>query len=154
MEQVTAVLNGKHILTPPRDIVEVKNVYKIYDLPDKFASYLVDDLFTAHGIITRGLVEKSATLRTRPVGMVDNKGHVLSFGALPQYVPELVMELLDRVEISDVHMLIRNCVFHYEQEVPLLLLLLGIGMWAACGIHRYFSNGILPFLGSPWSHHS
>ena len=49
--------------------------------------------------------------------MVDHEGHVLHFGTLPQYVPDLVMELLDWVKNSDVHMLIRSCVFHYEFEL-------------------------------------
>lgn len=31
LEQVTAVLNGKHILAPPKDIAEVKNTYEIYE---------------------------------------------------------------------------------------------------------------------------
>ncbi len=55
--------------------------------------------------------------RTRPVGVVDSEGHVLHFGTLPQYVPDLVMELLDWVKTSEVHMLIRSCVFHYELEL-------------------------------------
>ena len=55
--------------------------------------------------------------RTRPVGVVDSEGHVLHFGTLPQYVPALVMELLDWVKTSEVHMLIRSCVFHYELEL-------------------------------------
>ena len=49
--------------------------------------------------------------------MVDSEGHVLHFGTLPQYVPDLVMELLDWVKTSEVHMLIRSCVFHYELEL-------------------------------------
>ncbi len=71
----------------------------------------------AHGIMTRGLVEESGVFRTRPVGVVNQEGHVLHFGTLPQYVPNLVMELLDWVKNSDVHMLIRSCVFHYEFEL-------------------------------------
>ena len=55
--------------------------------------------------------------RTRPVGVVDQEGHVLHFGTLPQYVPDLVMELLDWAKHSDLHMLIRSCVFHYELEL-------------------------------------
>ena len=55
--------------------------------------------------------------RTRPVGVVDQEGHVLYFGTLPQYVPDLVMELLDWAKHSDLHMLIRSCVFHYELEL-------------------------------------
>ena len=117
LEQVTAVLNGKHVLAPPKDIAEVKNAYEIYERLDELDSYSVDDLLTAHGIMTRGLVEESGMFRTRPVGVVDQEGHVLHFGTLPQYVPDLVMELLDWAKHSDLHMLIRSCVFHYELEL-------------------------------------
>lgn len=117
LEQVTAVLNGKHVLAPPKDIAEVKNAYEIYERLDELDPYSVDDLLTAHGIMTRGLVEESGVFRTRPVGVVDSEGHVLHFGTLPQYVPDLVMELLDWAKTSEVHMLIRSCVFHYELEL-------------------------------------
>ena len=108
LEQVTAVLNGKQVLAPPKDIAEVKNAYEIYERLDELNPYSVDDLLTAHSIMTRGLVGES---------VVDQEGHVLHFGTLPQYVPDLVMELLDWVKNSDVHMLIRSCVFHYEFEL-------------------------------------
>lgn len=117
LEQVTAVLNGKQVLAPPKDIAEVKNAYEIYERLDELDPYSVDDLLTAHGIMTRGLVDESGVFRSKPVGVVDQEGHVLHFGTLPQYVPDLVMELLDWVKNSDVHMLIRSCVFHYEFEL-------------------------------------
>lgn len=117
LEQVTAVLNGKHVLAPPKDIAEVKNAYEIYERLDELNPYSVEDLLTAHRIMTRGLVDESGMFRTRPVGIVDNEGHVLHFGTLPQYVPDLVMELLDWVKNSDIHILIRSCVFHYELEL-------------------------------------
>lgn len=117
LEQVTAVLNGKQVLAPPKDIVEVKNAYEIYERLDELDPYSVDDLLTAHSIMTRGLVEESGVFRSSPVGVVDQEGHVLHFGTLPQYVPGLVMELLDWMKNSDVHMLIRSCVFHYEFEL-------------------------------------
>lgn len=117
LEQVTAVLNGKHVLAPPKDIAEVKNAYEIYERLDKLDPYSVDDLLTAHNIMTRGLVEESGMFRTRPVGVVDREGHILHFGTLPQYVPNLVMELLDWAKNSKVHTLIRSCVFHYEFEL-------------------------------------
>lgn len=113
-EQVTAVLNGKQVLASPKDIAEVKNAYEIYERLDELDPYSVDDLLTAHGIMTRGLAEESGTFRSSPVGVVDQEGHVLHFGTLPQYVPGLVTELLDWVKNSDIHMLIRSCVFHYE----------------------------------------
>ena len=48
--------------------------------------------------------------RTRPVGVADREGHVLHFGTLPQYVPDLVMELLDWVKNSDVHISFRHSI--------------------------------------------
>ena len=47
LEQVTAVLNGKQVLAPPKDIAEVKNAYEIYDRLDELDPYSVDDLLTA-----------------------------------------------------------------------------------------------------------
>lgn len=117
LEQVTAVLNGKQVLAPPKDIAEVKNAYEIYERLEELDPYSVDDLLTAHGIMTRELVDESGVFRSKPVGVVDQEGHVLHFGTLPQYVPDLVMELLNWVKSSDVHMLIRSCVFHYEFEL-------------------------------------
>ena len=117
IEQVTAVINGKQVLAPPKDIAEVKNAYEIYERLDELNPYSVDDLLTAHGIMTRGLVEESGEFRSRPVGVVDQNGHILHFGTLPQYVPDLIMELLDWIKNSDLHMLIRSCVFHYEFEL-------------------------------------
>ena len=117
LEQVTAVLSGKHVLAPPKDIAEVKNAYEIYERLEELDPYSLDDLLMAHGIMTRGLVEESGMFRTRPVGVVDSEGHVLHFGTLPQYVPDLVIELLDWARSSEVHMLIRSCVFHYELEL-------------------------------------
>lgn len=117
LEQVAAVLNGKQVIAPPKDIAEVKNAYEIYEMMDSLDPYSVDDLLHAHAVMTRGLVEESGCFRSRPVGVVDKQGSILHFGTLPDYVPALVMELLDWVRNSDFHMLIKSCVFHYELEL-------------------------------------
>ncbi len=117
LEQVTAVLNGKSVLAPPKDIAEVKNAYEIYERLDQLDPYSADDLLTAHGIMTRGLTEESGVFRSRPVGVVNQAGRIVHFGTLPQYVPGLVSELLAWTKNSDLHMLIRSCVFHYEFEL-------------------------------------
>lgn len=117
LEQVTAVLNGKHVIAPPKDIVEVKNAYEIYEIMDSLDPYSADDLLRAHGVMTKGLIEESGCFRSRPVGVVDKQGNILYFGTLPDYVPGLVVELLDWVRDSEFHMLIKSCVFHYELEL-------------------------------------
>lgn len=116
-EQVTAVLDGKHVLAPPKDIAEVKNAYEIYEIMETLNPYSVDDLLKAHGVMTRGLIEESGRFRSGSVGVADSGGNILHFGTLPDYIPELVTELLDWVQNSDIHMLIKSCVFHYELEL-------------------------------------
>lgn len=117
LEQVTAVLSGKRVIAPPKDIAEVKNAYEIYEMMDSLNPYSVNDLLNAHEVMTRGLVNESGCFRSRPVGVVDKQGNVLHFGTLPDYVPGLVVELLDWVKDSEFHMLIKSCVFHYELEL-------------------------------------
>ena len=117
LEQVTAVLGGKHVLAPPKDIAEVKNAYEIYERLPQLNPYSIDDLLAAHKIMTRDLVQESGMFRSKPVGIVDQQGNILHFGTLPAYVPQLVEELMDWTKNSDLHMLIRSCVFHYEFEV-------------------------------------
>lgn len=117
LEQVTAVLNGKRVIAPPKDIAEVKNAYEIYELMDSLNPYSVEDLLNAHAVMTRGLVEESGCFRYGPVGVVDKQGNILHFGTLPDYVPGLVNELLDWTQNCDYHMLIKSCVFHYELEL-------------------------------------
>ena len=117
LEQVTAVLNGKRVLAPPKDITEVKNAYEIYDMMDMLNPYSANDLLNAHGVMTKDLVEEAGCFRSGPVGVVDKHGTVLHIGTLPQYVPGLVADLLDWAQNSDIHMLIKSCVFHYEFEL-------------------------------------
>lgn len=117
LDQVTAVLAGKRVIAPPKDIEEVRNAFEIYEHMDQLNSYRVDSLLLAHGVLTRGLIEESGVFRSRPVGVVDRDGNVLHFGTLPAYVPDLTEKLLRWVETSSVPMLIKSCVFHYELEL-------------------------------------
>lgn len=117
IKQVTAVINGKQVLAPPKDIAEVKNAYEIYERLEELDPYSVEDLLTAHGVLTRELVAESGVFRSGQVGVVDNSGNILHFGTLPQYVPQLIEELLNWTKNNDTHPLITGCVFHYEFEL-------------------------------------
>lgn len=117
LDQVTAVLSGKRVLAPPKDIAEVRNAYEIYDCMESLDPYSVDDLLKAHGVMVKGLVDEAGEFRSRPIGIVNGSGKIVHFGTLPQYVPQAVIELLGWIEKSDIHMLIKSCVFHYEFEL-------------------------------------
>lgn len=117
IEQVTAVLSGKRVIAPPKDIAEVRNAYEIYGCMDSLNPYSVEDLLKSHSIMVKDIVSEAGEFRSRPVGVVDENGKVLHFGTLPQYVPELIRELLEWAETSTFHILIKSCVFHYEFEL-------------------------------------
>ena len=117
LDQVTAVLSGKRVLAPPKDIKEVRNAYEIYERLDQLDPYSIDDLLLAHQVMTKDLVPESGAFRSGAIGVVDQKGNVLHFGSLPAYVPQLVCELLEWTKQSDLPILIKSCIFHYEFEL-------------------------------------
>ena len=64
VEQVTAILDGKRVIAPPKDIEEVKNAYEIYELLDTLNPYSSTDLLKAHGVMMRGLTAESGEYRS------------------------------------------------------------------------------------------
>ena len=118
IDQVTAVLNGKTVLAPPKDIEEVKNAYEIYENMELLSPYSCDDLLKAHSVMMRGLIDECGVFRSCPVGVADSStGDIIHFGTLPSYVPDAVESLLEWVKNSECHMLIKSSVFHYEFEL-------------------------------------
>lgn len=117
LEQVTAVLAGKNVIAPPKDIAEVQNAFELYEHLDRLDPTSMEDLLAAHGVMLRGLMPDAGAFRTRPVGVVNNAGEIVHFGTLPDYVPGAVSELLAWLKTSRLHPLILGCVFHYEFEV-------------------------------------
>lgn len=117
IEQITAVLNGKKIIAPPKDIAEVKNAYEIYEHMDMLDPYSIEYLLAAHGVMMRGLVDEAGELRSRPVGVVNGEGKIIHFGTLPAYVPDALENLMNWTKNSELPLLIKSCVFHYEFEL-------------------------------------
>lgn len=117
LEQVTAVLDGKRVLAPMKDIIEVKNAFEIYEKLEQLDPYSINDLLLSHGIMMRGLLEEAGAFREKPAGVADQPGRIIHFGTLPQYIPRLMQELVDWTKNSTVHPLIKSCVFHYEFEL-------------------------------------
>ena len=117
LDQVTAVLNGRYVIAPPRDIAEVRNAYAVYETLDELDPYSVDSLLAAHGAMMHGLIDEAGVFRSGAVGVADSKGNILHMGMLPRYVPENVERLLDWVRDSELPMVIKSAVFHYEFEL-------------------------------------
>lgn len=117
VEQVTAVLNGRHVIAPPREIAEVKNAYAVYETIMDYDPYSVNALLDAHSVMMRGMIEEAGMFRSGAVGVADSSGNILHMGTLPRYVPQSVENLLCWVQDSDLPMAIKSSVFHYEFEL-------------------------------------
>lgn len=117
VEQVTAVLNGKHVIAPPKDIAEVRNAFAVYESLDVLDPYSVESLLAAHGRMMCGLIDEAGQFRSGAVGVADSQGNILHMGTLPRYVPQSVENLLQWVRDSELPMVIKSAVFHYEFEL-------------------------------------
>ncbi|MBQ9519833.1 MAG: Fic family protein [Firmicutes bacterium] len=115
LEQVSAVIDGKRILAPPKDIREVQNAYEAYERLSSLDPYSLDDLLLAHSVMMSGLVKNAGAFRNGQVGVYD--GDVLIHAGTPaKLVPRLMMQLFDWLKSSNLHPLVKSCVFHYEFE--------------------------------------
>ncbi len=115
LEQVTAVIAGKRVLAPPREIREVMNAYEAYDRLQKVDACEVRDLLDIHGIMMKGLAEDAGSFRLGSVGVFKGD-RLLHVGAPAENVPFLMKDLMDWLRHSKIHPLIKSCIFHYEFE--------------------------------------
>lgn len=115
LKQITAIIEGKHVLGNPNEIKEVKNSIQAYDLLLSLNPYNEKDLLKAHKLMMQDLVERNGKYRTGGVGIFDGE-KVVHLAPPADRVPELMFDLFKWIKISDVHPLIKSCVFHYEFE--------------------------------------
>ena len=114
-EQVSAILDGKRVVGPLKDVREVRNAIAAYDLLDRWAPSSEADLLTAHEILMAGLVEAPGRYRAGSVGVI-GPGGAHHIGPPAGRVPGLMADLLGWLRDSDDHPLIASSVFHYEFE--------------------------------------
>ncbi|WP_395738069.1 Fic family protein [Prosthecobacter sp.] len=115
-EQVTALLEGRRVLAPARDLLEVKNAIACYEKLPKWRPGSAKHLLAAHKVMMAGLVPRAGAWRSKGVGIA--KGNVIAHVAPPAArVPGLMQDLLDWVDADDeTPALIRAAVCHYEME--------------------------------------
>ena len=116
IEQVTDVINGKRVLGPQKDIIEVQNANLAYNKLNAINPYELNDLLAIHGIMMNGLVKESGQLRTGQVGVYNQKGEVIHIAPPAELVQEQIEQLFDWIKTSNTNMLIKSSIFHYEFE--------------------------------------
>ena len=114
-EQITAVIEGKRVIGPQKDILEVNNAIKVYQTLSALNYKNEDDFLNAHQTLTRNLIQDSGKYRKGTVGIV--KGAVVAHLAPPaELVPKLMKDLFNYLKFNIDHDLIKSLVFHYELE--------------------------------------
>jgi len=113
--QVQDIINGKNVIAPLREIQEVKNAIKTYELYSSLNPFSITDLLKAHGTMMFALSDDAGRFRQGGVGVFSEKG-LVHMAPPANRVQGLIEDLMQWLASSDDHLLIRSCVFHYEFE--------------------------------------
>ena len=113
--QVLEIMEGKTVVAPPREIQEVKNAIRAYDLYASLNPFSMQDLLRTHGVMMQGVIDDAGHFRRTGVGVFEGT-HCVHLAPPADRVPALVQDLLEWAEKAEDNLLIRSCVFHYEFE--------------------------------------
>lgn len=114
-EQITAILDGKRVIAPPREIQEARNAINAYEQFEGWQPTSDKHLLQAHQILMAGLIDDTGRYRSGNVGVMN--GDVVVHMAPPaNRVKKLMSDLLGWLKSTDQHPLITSSVFHYEFE--------------------------------------
>lgn len=114
-EQITAILEGKRVIAPAREVQEASNALAVYEQLDRFQYRNQADLLSAHKQLMLGLIETAGQYRNSGVGVFKEQ-QVIHMAPPEALVAKLMSELFEWLASSDDHPLVKSCVFHYEFE--------------------------------------
>jgi Fic family protein len=113
--QITAILDGKRIIAPPKEVLEVQNALKAYDFLATWQYSREQDLLHAHQVLMSGLLNDAGHYRQGGVGVMSGD-IVVHMAPGADQVPRLMKDLFAWLKQSELPALISSCVFHYEFE--------------------------------------
>lgn len=115
LQQVTDVIEGKRVLGRAEEIREVKNAYRAYEEIMNYDAHSVGDLLKAHGLMMSDLVKEAGKFRSGGVGVFGESG-LVHLAPPARLVPTHIANLFEWYAASEVHVLVKSAVFHYEFE--------------------------------------
>lgn len=115
-EQISAILDGKRVIAPKQEILEVKNAITLYEKLSEWDPLSIDHFLKAHHILMRDLISDNGKFRLKGVGIC--KGEQIMHMAPPaKNIPGLVKSLFSFLSSDQsFSWLIKAAVFHYEIE--------------------------------------
>lgn len=113
--QITAILEGRRVIAPPREVREVQNALNAYDRFENWRPESEEDLLEAHRILMSGLIDEAGMYRRSGVGVMAGR-EVIHMAPPAHRVPQLMADLFGWLAATDAHPLVAGSVFHYEFE--------------------------------------
>ncbi|MDB5344421.1 MAG: Fic family protein [Schlesneria sp.] len=115
-DQITALIEGKRVVGPRREILEVENALAAYQHLNTWRPERRNDLLKAHGILMAGLVASAGKWRRGAVGVIQGE-QVIHIAPPADRVPFLVQDVLLFLNgDKQTHPIVKAAVMHYELE--------------------------------------
>ena len=115
LNQVQDVIDGKLVIGKQKEIQEVKNAYKAYEMINDINPYSIEDLKKIHGVMAYLILDESGEYRKGNEGVFDGE-KCIHICPPPKQVNELMNQLFYWMKKckNNLHPLILSAVFHYE----------------------------------------
>ena len=114
-DQVVAIIDGKQVIAPQRDIQEIRNATEAYEMLDRINPYSLSDLLAIHKVMMKDVLPDAGVFRAKGVGVYRGT-ELIHMGTRPELIGHYVKELIEWTRNSKLHPLIKSCIFHYEFE--------------------------------------
>lgn len=115
ISQITALLEGKPVIAPPKEVQEVKNALAVYERFARYNPNSEHDLLEAHRVLMAGLVDEIGQYRRGGVCVLKDRT-VVHMAPPASQLPRLMAQLFKWLDTTDYPALITSAVFHYEFE--------------------------------------
>lgn len=113
--QITAILDGKPVIAPPREVLEARNALAAYEHLPRWKPAHEPHLLAAQACLMKGLADDAGRYRRGGVGVMQGE-KVVHMAPPASRVAILMKQLLRWLADTDQHPLIASSVFHYEFE--------------------------------------
>lgn len=115
-EKVTAIVSGKRVVGPKREIDEIKGAHAAYTAIGSFDPLKSSDLLKAHAMMIKDLVEHPGKWRKCNVGVFNARGEAMHHAPPWDHVPFLMKDLFAWLKSSKDVPLVKSCIFHFVFE--------------------------------------
>ena len=115
-QHIQDFIDGKKVIAPKQDIVEVKNALQVYKDISVLNPLSIKSMLKAHKILMQELTTENGVWRSKGVGVI-TYGNATHLAPKAMRVPTLMQNLFSFLKTNrELSWLVKACVFHYELE--------------------------------------